>query len=242
MRELEREIELWHRSCEVSRRLQTIPGIGPMTAGALVASAGDPAIRRTGMQDSSQHGLAWCRNRTPAAAKRSCSESASAATSTFTAEQISALKLLKLDMDASETLGGLLHSYVSFAQRNKGIFALMLGPKVSETIENSELDHAGQASFDLFADVVAEMALACGWPRRQVKLIVHTAWAVEHGLAALILTGRAPSRRFELEIGQMIDFSVDMLLSAIAAGPVGLETIRSGRATSSGRRELSKVA
>lgn len=39
--ELEREIELWHRSSEVSKRLEMIPGIGPLTASALVASAGD---------------------------------------------------------------------------------------------------------------------------------------------------------------------------------------------------------
>jgi len=39
--ELEHEIELWHRSSEVSKRLEAIPGIGPITASALVASAGD---------------------------------------------------------------------------------------------------------------------------------------------------------------------------------------------------------
>lgn len=41
--ELEHEIELWHRSSDVSKRLETIPGIGPLTASALVASAGDPS-------------------------------------------------------------------------------------------------------------------------------------------------------------------------------------------------------
>ena len=39
--ELEHEIEVWHRSSEVSKRLEAIPGIGPITASALVASAGD---------------------------------------------------------------------------------------------------------------------------------------------------------------------------------------------------------
>ena len=43
VRELEAQIEAWHRSSEVSRRLETIPGIGPITASALVASAGDPS-------------------------------------------------------------------------------------------------------------------------------------------------------------------------------------------------------
>lgn len=39
--ELEREIQLWHRDHEASRRLAEIPGIGPITASALVASIGD---------------------------------------------------------------------------------------------------------------------------------------------------------------------------------------------------------
>ncbi len=39
--ELEREIGLWHRGNEASRRLAAIDGIGPITASALVASVGD---------------------------------------------------------------------------------------------------------------------------------------------------------------------------------------------------------
>lgn len=57
MRELEREIELWHRSSEVSRRLETIPGIGPITASALVASAGDSRNFKNGRQFAAWFGL-----------------------------------------------------------------------------------------------------------------------------------------------------------------------------------------
>jgi len=39
--ELEREIGLWHRGNEASRRLDAIDGIGPITASALVATVGD---------------------------------------------------------------------------------------------------------------------------------------------------------------------------------------------------------
>ena len=39
--ELEREIQLWHRDHDASRKLAEIPGIGPITASALVASIGD---------------------------------------------------------------------------------------------------------------------------------------------------------------------------------------------------------
>ena len=38
---IEKSILAWHRSCEVSRRLEEIPGIGPIVATALVAEVGD---------------------------------------------------------------------------------------------------------------------------------------------------------------------------------------------------------
>jgi transposase len=38
---IDRSIVAWHRSCEASRRLEEIPGIGPIVATALVAEIGD---------------------------------------------------------------------------------------------------------------------------------------------------------------------------------------------------------
>ncbi len=38
---VENHIHVWHRSCEESRRLEAIPGIGPIVATALVAEVGD---------------------------------------------------------------------------------------------------------------------------------------------------------------------------------------------------------
>jgi transposase len=38
---IEKQIHAWHRSCEESRRLEEIPGIGPIVATALVAEVGD---------------------------------------------------------------------------------------------------------------------------------------------------------------------------------------------------------
>src|SRR5262249_13740817 len=38
---IDRSIVAWHRSCEASRRLEEIPGIGPVVATALVAEIGD---------------------------------------------------------------------------------------------------------------------------------------------------------------------------------------------------------
>lgn len=41
VQDLERQIVRWHRQSEASQRLAHVPGIGPMTASALVASVGD---------------------------------------------------------------------------------------------------------------------------------------------------------------------------------------------------------
>src|SRR4249920_3360427 len=38
---VDKRIHAWHRSCEESRRLEEIPGIGPIVATALVAEVGD---------------------------------------------------------------------------------------------------------------------------------------------------------------------------------------------------------
>lgn len=54
IRELERAIERRHRADERSRRLATVPGIGPITATALVATIGDARNFRTG-----RHLAAW---------------------------------------------------------------------------------------------------------------------------------------------------------------------------------------
>jgi transposase len=41
IRATEKHIHAWHRSCEESRRLEDIPGIGPIVATALIAEVGD---------------------------------------------------------------------------------------------------------------------------------------------------------------------------------------------------------
>ena len=55
--ELERQIQLWHRGNEASRRLETIPGIGPITASALVATVGDARNFANGRQLAAWLGL-----------------------------------------------------------------------------------------------------------------------------------------------------------------------------------------
>jgi len=57
VRELERHIIAWHRSSELSRRLEKIPGIGPLAATALVASIADARSFDNGRQVSAWLGL-----------------------------------------------------------------------------------------------------------------------------------------------------------------------------------------
>jgi transposase len=55
--EADRRILVWHRASEVSRRLDEIPGVGPLIASALVASIPDPHAFRSGRDLSAWIGL-----------------------------------------------------------------------------------------------------------------------------------------------------------------------------------------
>lgn len=55
--ELEQQIKAWHRQSVASRRLEAIPGIGPLTASALVASVGDAKSFKNGRQLGAWLGL-----------------------------------------------------------------------------------------------------------------------------------------------------------------------------------------
>jgi transposase len=48
---------VWHRADETSQRLETIPGVGVITATALAASVPDPSVFKTGRQFAAFLGL-----------------------------------------------------------------------------------------------------------------------------------------------------------------------------------------
>ncbi|SMH62181.1 IS110 family RNA-guided transposase [Azospirillum agricola] len=54
---LEARILAWHRASDVSRRLATIPGIGPITASAIAAAVPDGTLFRSGRQFAAWLGL-----------------------------------------------------------------------------------------------------------------------------------------------------------------------------------------
>jgi transposase len=55
--QFDRMITAWHRSSEVSKRLDAIPGVGPALATALVVSVPDPKAFRSGRDFSAWIGL-----------------------------------------------------------------------------------------------------------------------------------------------------------------------------------------
>lgn len=57
VRELDGQIQAWHRESAASRKLAGIPGIGPLTASALVASIGDAGQFENGRQLAAWLGL-----------------------------------------------------------------------------------------------------------------------------------------------------------------------------------------
>ena len=64
IRAAEQRIHAWHRSNQVSQRLASIPGIGPITASALAASVPDPTIFKSGRALAAWIGLVPRQNST----------------------------------------------------------------------------------------------------------------------------------------------------------------------------------
>ena len=62
IRDMERDLLRWHRDNDLSRRLATIPGIGPIGASALTASVTDPHQFRSGRQFAAWLGLTPMQN------------------------------------------------------------------------------------------------------------------------------------------------------------------------------------
>ena len=62
--EADRRVLAWHRTSRTSKRLEAIPGVGPLIATALVASIPDPSVFRSGRDLSAWIGLVPKQNST----------------------------------------------------------------------------------------------------------------------------------------------------------------------------------
>ena len=119
----------------------------------------------------------------------------------------------------------MMRTYIEFAQRHKGLFSLMVGPRIVAHDSYPELIEAINRSFGLFAEAMETLAIESGWAQSDVKLVTHAAWSTEHGLATLILSNRAPRADTKVAIPKLVDFVVMTLLSAITAGPEHLQSV-----------------
>lgn len=132
-------------------------------------------------------------------------------------------EILTSDDTAATAAYRMLRVYVEFARHHKGLFDLMVGPRIVARDSYPELTEEGSRSFGLFASSVERAALERGWPKNALNLVTHAAWSMEHGLATLILSDRVPLSDRPIQIDHMIHFSIGLFLSAVAAGPAHLE-------------------
>lgn len=120
----------------------------------------------------------------------------------------------------------MMSSYIRFALLHGGLFSLMIGPRILEEFRHQELLPVSSESFNYFANSIAKLALANGWRKSDLQYLFHAAWAMEHGVAALILAQMVPRTGSGIELQKMIDFSINAFLSAVMAGPKALSAVR----------------
>lgn len=113
----------------------------------------------------------------------------------------------------------MMTSYVRFARAHPGIFHLMTGPRLLEEFVRGDIEATSNVSYQFFAESIYDLARASGWPEKQMELAAHAAWSMEHGLATLLLSGRAPRIDSDVDPEMMIDFAINMFLAAVVAGP-----------------------
>lgn len=117
------------------------------------------------------------------------------------------------NLAAGDKLREMMRGYVMFALKNPGLFNLMTGPRVLDLSVHNELRETSTASFQLFSDAAQEFARLNGWPPDQRQLVAHAGWSVEHGLATLLITRRAP--RDGLDPTQMIELAISIFLEGV---------------------------
>jgi AcrR family transcriptional regulator len=119
----------------------------------------------------------------------------------------------------------MMRGYVEFAQRHKGLFGLMIGPRIISPEAYPELAEEAGKSFELFAEAIESLAIESAWDRADLNLVIHASWSMEHGLATLILSDRVPRPNRSVALSDLIDFTVMSMLGTITAGPSQLRDV-----------------
>ncbi|WP_208513407.1 TetR/AcrR family transcriptional regulator [Variovorax paradoxus] len=116
-------------------------------------------------------------------------------------------------------------SYVQYALDHAGLFDLMTGPRLLLAFRRGDMERSSDVSYSYFANAVFDLALENGWPREQLHYLSHAAWSMEHGVAALILAGRTPRTDSGLDMQRMVQFSIDLFLTGVVAGPQAFKSL-----------------
>jgi AcrR family transcriptional regulator len=92
------------------------------------------------------------------------------------------------------TLAALTEAYVLFASEQPAYFQLMFRPELSHPDKHPDVQAAGDAAFQVLAEVMDDCQRAGVVPAGDPAPLVTMAWALGHGLAALWLDGPLESR------------------------------------------------
>jgi AcrR family transcriptional regulator len=127
-------------------------------------------------------------------------------------------KIAAREKNAFARSRAMMKSYIQYAVSHEGLFNLMIGPRLAE-FRDGEFGAAGLESFNMFSHAIQSLAVEHGWPKESLELLTHTAWGLEHGIAALLLAGVVPHKESSLNVDELVRFAIDLLLRAIEAGP-----------------------
>ncbi|MCA6100501.1 TetR/AcrR family transcriptional regulator [Bradyrhizobium australafricanum] len=127
--------------------------------------------------------------------------------------------------DVMSTAYRMMRVYVEFAMHHKGLFGLMIGPRIVSRTAHPELSEEASRSFQLFAGAIEALAIENGWKPNQLNLVAHAAWSMEHGLATLTISNRVPRADRPVSVEPMIDFAIAAFLGAVTAGPAHLNKV-----------------
>ena len=135
-------------------------------------------------------------------------------------------EIAKSKASVAKKMQFMMRCYIEFARANKGMFALMVGHRIVNQTEHHELYDVRRESFDLFAHSVCDYARISGWKEDAMSLLIHAAWSTEHGAAVLINAERVPAFNYDVDLDEMVTFSLALLQSAIERGPSSLRSLK----------------
>ena len=130
--------------------------------------------------------------------------------------------------DPAERIREHVRLYVAFARENRGLFHLMFGHELDRKV-SKEITDASQETYQIFAADVKSFVEARGWPKERSALAVATAWAVEHGLANLILNNQVPVPMDRVRLDDLVQSATDALLAGLEAMCIEKKVPKAGR-------------